>query len=166
MQSFLLKRLTKLININLRGSKAKKSHLSNFPFSFCLNLFQNTILPLVQWLGRDFWQWAIFSFFQWFWNFQWAISYHSQRLWWAILQVNGSMAHGPLPSHHCLSRLSASKLLRKALKIAMKACNNERIISSDLKWCIHLSRSLFSYSNRKLMHRWILLAEKWWLRMA
>ena len=35
MRSFLLKRLTKLVNINLRGSKAKKSHLSNFPFS-CL----------------------------------------------------------------------------------------------------------------------------------
>ena len=26
-----------------------------------------------QWLGRDFCQWAIFSFFRWFWNFQWAI---------------------------------------------------------------------------------------------
>ena len=34
MQNVLLKRLTKLVNINLRGSKAKKSHLSNFPFSF------------------------------------------------------------------------------------------------------------------------------------
>ena len=34
---------------------------------------------------------------------------------------------------YILSRFSASKLLRKALKIASKACNNERIISSDLK---------------------------------
>ena len=32
-----------------------------------------------------------------------------------------------------LSRLSTSNLLRNALKIATKACNNERIISSDLK---------------------------------
>ena len=31
MQIFLLKRFTKLVKINLRGSKAKKSHLSNFP---------------------------------------------------------------------------------------------------------------------------------------
>ena len=48
MQSFLLKRLTKLVNINLRGIKAKKSHLSIFPFSFCLNLYQSTILHLVK----------------------------------------------------------------------------------------------------------------------
>ena len=34
---------------------------------------------------------------------------------------------------YILSRFSASKLLRKALKIATKACNNKRIISSDLK---------------------------------
>ena len=34
---------------------------------------------------------------------------------------------------YILSRFSASKLFRKALKIASKACNNERIISSDLK---------------------------------
>ena len=40
MQSFLPKRLTKLVNINLRGRKTKKSHLSNYPFSFCLNLYQ------------------------------------------------------------------------------------------------------------------------------
>ena len=32
-----------------------------------------------------------------------------------------------------LSRFFASKLLRKAFKLATKACNNERIISSDLK---------------------------------
>ena len=33
---------------------------------------------------------------------------------------------------YILSRLSASKRLRKCIKIAMKACNYERIISSDL----------------------------------
>ena len=32
-----------------------------------------------QWFGRDFCQWAIFSFFQWLWNFQWALSYHSTQ---------------------------------------------------------------------------------------
>ena len=32
-----------------------------------------------------------------------------------------------------LSKLSVSKLLRKALKLATKACSNERFISSDLK---------------------------------
>ena len=34
---------------------------------------------------------------------------------------------------YILSRLSASKLLRKTLKITTQACNNERIISSDFK---------------------------------
>ena len=48
MQSVLQKRFTKLTKINLRGSKAKKSHFSNFPFSFCLNLYQNTILHVVK----------------------------------------------------------------------------------------------------------------------
>ena len=48
MQSFLLKRFTIPVKINLRGSKAKNSHLSNFPFSFCLNLFQSTNLHLVK----------------------------------------------------------------------------------------------------------------------
>ena len=48
MQSVLLKRFTKLVTINLRGSKAKKPHLSYFPFSFCLNLYQNTIFHLVK----------------------------------------------------------------------------------------------------------------------
>ena len=48
MQSFLLKRFTKLIKINLRGSKAKKPHLSNFLFSLCLILYQNTILHVVK----------------------------------------------------------------------------------------------------------------------
>ena len=48
MQSFVLKRFTKPVKINFRGSKAKKSHLSHFPFSFCLNLYQSTILHLVK----------------------------------------------------------------------------------------------------------------------
>ena len=34
---------------------------------------------IMQWLGRDFSRWANFSFFQWFRNFQWAISYHSTQ---------------------------------------------------------------------------------------
>ena len=33
----------------------------------------------MQWSGRDFCRWAIFSFFRWFWNFLWAISYHSTQ---------------------------------------------------------------------------------------
>ena len=43
MQSYLLKRFTKLVNLNFRGCEAKKSHLSHFPFSFYLNLNQSTI---------------------------------------------------------------------------------------------------------------------------
>ena len=38
MQSFLLKRFTKLAKLNFRGCEAKKSHLSNFPLSFYLQL--------------------------------------------------------------------------------------------------------------------------------
>ena len=48
MQSFLLTPFTKLVKINLRGSKAKQSHMSNSPFSFCMNQCQNTILHLVK----------------------------------------------------------------------------------------------------------------------
>ena len=48
MQSFLLKRFTKPVKINVRGSKATKSHLSNLTFLFCLNLYQSTILHLVK----------------------------------------------------------------------------------------------------------------------
>ena len=48
MKNILLKRFTKLVKINFRGSKPKTSHLSNFPFSFCLNLYQSTILQLVK----------------------------------------------------------------------------------------------------------------------
>ena len=48
MQSCLLKRFTKLVKINFRRSKAKKSHLSNFPLPFCLNLHQSNILLLVK----------------------------------------------------------------------------------------------------------------------
>ena len=48
MQNFLLKRFTKLVTINVRWSTAKKSHLSHFSFSFCLYLYQSTILHLVK----------------------------------------------------------------------------------------------------------------------
>ena len=48
MQSCLLKRFTKLDKLNFRGSNAKNSHLSNFPFSFRLHLYQCTIWHLVK----------------------------------------------------------------------------------------------------------------------
>ena len=48
LQGFWMKRFTKLAKINSRGSKAEKSYLSNFPFSFCLNLYHITILHLVK----------------------------------------------------------------------------------------------------------------------
>ena len=48
MQSFLLKHFTKVVKINFRGSKAKTSHISYFPFSICLNLYKSTILHLVK----------------------------------------------------------------------------------------------------------------------
>ena len=93
MQSFLLKRFTKLVKINLRGSKARTSHLSNFPFSFCLKLYQSTILHLVQ----------------------------TFRI----------------------------KTLKKSIKkIATKARNNERIISSDLKPEVDASLNI---TRRKVM---------------
>ena len=47
-----------------------------------------------------------------------------------------------------MSKLSASKLLRKSLKIATKACNNERIISSDLKPEVDASLNI---NRRKVM---------------
>ena len=42
-ESFLMKRLTKLVKFKFRGWEAKKSHLGNFPFSFYPNLYQSTI---------------------------------------------------------------------------------------------------------------------------
>ena len=48
MQSVFPTPFTKLDKINFRGSKAKQSHMSNFPFSFCMNQYQNTILHLVK----------------------------------------------------------------------------------------------------------------------
>ena len=53
---------------------------------------------------------------------------------------------------YILSRLSASKPLRKALKLPRK-----HAIMNELSVQIY---------NRKLMRRWILLAEKWWLPTA
>ena len=78
MQSFLLKRFTKLVKINFRGIKAKKS--------------QTTVI--------------VHSYF-------------------ALICTKALF--------YILSRLFASKLLRKAIKIVVEACNNERIISSDSK---------------------------------
>ena len=36
------------MNVKREQSKKKKSRLSNFEFSFCLNLYQSTILHLVK----------------------------------------------------------------------------------------------------------------------
>ena len=44
MHRVLMKRFTKLIEINFNGSKPKMSHLSDFLSPFCLNLYQSTIL--------------------------------------------------------------------------------------------------------------------------
>ena len=49
---------------------------------------------------------------------------------------------------YILSRLSASKLLRKALKIVRRACKNERIIRSDLKPEVDASLNI---TRRKVM---------------
>ena len=37
MQSFLLTPFTKRVKINFKRSKANQSHMSYFPFSFCMN---------------------------------------------------------------------------------------------------------------------------------
>ena len=43
MESFLMKHFTKIFKLQFKGCEAKKSHISNFPFSFYLNLYQSTI---------------------------------------------------------------------------------------------------------------------------
>ena len=48
MQSFLLRRFTKLIKIKFKTEQNKMSHLINFPFSFCLNLYKTNILHLAK----------------------------------------------------------------------------------------------------------------------
>ena len=48
MQSFLLKRFTKLIKINFKTEQNRMSRLINFPFSFCLNLYKSTISHLAK----------------------------------------------------------------------------------------------------------------------
>ena len=48
MRSILLKRFTKLVKIILDVANQKLSHVGNFPFSFCLNLYQSTILKPVK----------------------------------------------------------------------------------------------------------------------
>ena len=93
MQSFFLKCLKELVNINLRGSKAK------------------TVTP------------QLFSILIFAWICTKALFY-------------------------ILSRLSVSKLLRKALKIATKACNNERIISSYFQPEVDASLNI---TRRKVM---------------
>ena len=97
MKSFSLKRFTKLFKINFRGSKPKKSHLGNFPFSFCLSLYHNTILQFVK-------TFRITTFLEKHWKLS--------------------------RKHAIMNKLSVQIL------------------------------------NRKLMHRWILLAEKLWLHIA
>ena len=77
MQNFLMKRFTKLVKINFRRSKPKKSHLSDFPFSIYLNMNQSTTLQLVK----------------------------TFRI----------------------------KIFINVLKVAMKACNHERMNGSDFK---------------------------------
>ena len=77
MPSFLMKRFIKLIKINFRRSKPKMSHLSDFPFSLHLNMYQSTTLQLVKTFRINFF-------------------------------IN-------------------------VLKIAMKACNHERMNGSDFK---------------------------------
>ena len=77
MYRFLTKCFAKRVKINLKGSQPKNSHLNDFPSSFCLNLYQSTILYLVK----------------------------TFRI----------------------------KLFGTALKITTKACNHQRIISSDFK---------------------------------
>ena len=78
MQCVLLKRFTKLVKMNLKRVQSKKqSRPSNFEISFCLNLYQSTILHLIK----------------------------TFRI----------------------------KTFKKSIKIAPKACNDERIISSNSK---------------------------------
>ena len=76
-QNFLLKRLTKLVKINVRGAK-QKSHNS--------------------------------------------VIFHSHFAWIFTKAL-----------FYILSRLFRIKTFKKSIKIAMKACNNEWIISSDFK---------------------------------
>ena len=51
MQKCLLTPFTKLVKIHLRGSKAKQSHMSNFPFSFCFILIQQYEVSLSRMLN-------------------------------------------------------------------------------------------------------------------
>ena len=112
MRSFLLKRLIKLAKISLREGKAwifiKKSRLSNFEVSFCLNLYQSTILHLVK----------------------------TFRI----------------------------KTLTKSIKIVTKACNHERIISSNLKLEVDASLNITCRKcDDYILHNKIVSLQKFWL---
>ena len=48
MQSFLLKRLTKLVKMNFKREQSKNSHASVILNSHCLNRYQSTIIHLVK----------------------------------------------------------------------------------------------------------------------
>ena len=93
MQSFLLKRFTKLVKMNFKREQSNNSHASViFELSFCINHYQSTILHLVK----------------------------TFRI----------------------------KTFKKSIKIATKACNHERIISSDLKPEVYASLNM---TCRKVM---------------
>ena len=66
----------------------------------CLsNIFQPT--KLSDW-EEVFAKWAIFSFFQWFWNFQWAISYHSTQIFMGHFpKLMGLWSIAPCLPNHC-----------------------------------------------------------------
>ena len=103
MQSVLLKRFTKLVEMNFKTEQSKNRHASViFEFSFCLNLYQITILHPVK----------------------------TFRI----------------------------KTFKKSIKIATKACNHERIISSDLKPEVDASLNItcrnvmITYCITKLYH--------------
>ena len=97
MHRLLMKRFKRRVKINWKGRIPNKSHLSDFPSSFCLNLHQSIIL----------------YFFQ---NFP---------------HKNFLEQHWKLPWKHAIMNEFPVQIL-----------------------------------NRKLMHRWILLAEKLWLHIG
>ena len=120
MQSFLLKRFTTPVKITLRGSKAKKSHLSNFPFSFCLNLYQSTILHLVKTLYDVPVGFVPLPLYL---EAEYCLFCGHRRV--AVARYR--MICLVLVKTFCI------KIFKKSIKIATKACYNEQIISLDLK---------------------------------
>ena len=122
IQTCSLKRFTKLVKINFWGSKPKKSHLSNFTFSLCLNLNQGTNLNLATgvaskqgtltlpdtWFRPPFWDLLMLQL----------LRPNSSNL--PCLYSTFHLEYPLVLSRFCLSRLSASKILRKALKLPRK----------------------------------------------